>query len=52
MGFLGDRVIAPFEELPRYVPGRWKHYNVKECGHIPAHESLSPGQPWGLGRDA
>jgi hypothetical protein len=52
MGFLGDGVIAPFEELPRYTSGRWMHYNVKECGHVPANESLSLGQPWGLGRDA
>jgi hypothetical protein len=52
MGFLGDSVIAPFEELPRYVPCRWKHYHVKECGHVPAVKSLSLEQPWGLGRDA
>jgi hypothetical protein len=52
VGFLGDRVVAPFEELPRYSSGRWMHYNVKECGHVPANESSPLGQPWGLGHDA
>jgi hypothetical protein len=33
---LGDNVVAPFEKLPRYTSGRWMHYNVKECGHVPA----------------
>jgi hypothetical protein len=51
-GFLGDSVIAPFEELPRFTSGRWTHYNVKKCGYVPAVESLSLGQPWGLGHDA
>jgi len=45
MGFLGDSVIAPFEELPRYTSGRWMHYNVKECGHVPANKSSPLGQP-------
>jgi hypothetical protein len=36
MGFLGDGVIAPFEELPNHASGRWMHYNVKECGYFPA----------------
>ena len=46
-GFLGDDVVAPFEEMPRYTSGRWMHYNVKECGHVPA-DGFSPlGQPLG-----
>jgi hypothetical protein len=52
MGFLGDSVVAPFEKLPPYTSGRWMHYNVKECGHVPANKSSPLGQPWGLGHDA
>ena len=52
MGFLGDIVVAPFEKLPRYTSGRWMHYNVKECGHVPTNKSSPLGQPWGLGHDA
>jgi hypothetical protein len=53
MGFLGDGVIAPFEELPRYTSGRWMHYNVKECGHVPCGRILYAGATLGyLGHDA
>ena len=48
-GFLGDSVVAPFEKLPCCTSGRWMHYNVKECGHVPTNKSLTVGATLGSG---